>query len=226
MSVTLNPSTNPLTQCSIMSSDVLPQNISKSRSVEIRVSTFFIALEFDWYLGSSVADMSVKFQSDMIIITSDLAASRFSGKTSYCLMNRGRTRFNAARDTNSNNPGVVDLYSLKNQFCLSLDTGKLVFYHFLLTLPMSVSGFVRAKHFIAFLPTTSNEPGVLRSQDIVNIWQGNADIHWCFTVPDRSCGWEVNMWVNTCTISWDYYIRIVVSDIYVEAHLIWPQNKR
>ena len=37
---------------------------------------FPVALKFDWLLGSWAAEMPVKFQSDTIIITSNLAASR------------------------------------------------------------------------------------------------------------------------------------------------------
>ena len=48
--------------------DALPQDLMKSRSREFRVFT----LKFDRHIGSS----AVKFQSDTIIITSYLAASR------------------------------------------------------------------------------------------------------------------------------------------------------
>ena len=51
-----------------------------------------IAKEFDMYLGSSAAEIPVKFQSDTIIITSNLAASilhEIWHKASYRLMNRG-----------------------------------------------------------------------------------------------------------------------------------------
>ena len=49
----------------------------KSRSREIRVYTFPSALKFDKHLGSSAAEMFVKFpQSDVIIITTNLVASR------------------------------------------------------------------------------------------------------------------------------------------------------
>ena len=57
--------------------DVLPQDLMKSRSREIRVDTFPIALKFDRQLGSSAAEMPVKFQSDKIIMTSNPAVSRF-----------------------------------------------------------------------------------------------------------------------------------------------------
>ena len=56
--------------------DVLRQDLVKSRSREIRVSTSLIALKFVRHLGSSAAEMPVKFQSDTRIITSNLAASR------------------------------------------------------------------------------------------------------------------------------------------------------
>ena len=52
--------------------DFLPQDLVKSRSCKIRVQTFPIALKFD----SSTAEMPVQFQSNTIIITSDIAASR------------------------------------------------------------------------------------------------------------------------------------------------------
>ena len=38
--------------------------------------TFQIALKFDRHLGSNAAEKFVKFQSDVIIITSNLSASR------------------------------------------------------------------------------------------------------------------------------------------------------
>ena len=56
--------------------DVLPQDLLMSRSREIRVYAFPIALKFDWHLGSSAAEMPVKYQSDKIIIRPNLAASR------------------------------------------------------------------------------------------------------------------------------------------------------
>ena len=56
--------------------------------VVVRLYTFPIALKFDWHIGSSAADMPAKLQSDKIIITPNLAASRFGGKTSYLLVNR------------------------------------------------------------------------------------------------------------------------------------------
>ena len=56
--------------------DVLRQDLAKSRSRAIRVLTCPIALKFDRHLGSTAAEMSVKFQSDTIIITPHLAASR------------------------------------------------------------------------------------------------------------------------------------------------------
>ena len=56
--------------------DVLPQDLVKSRSYEIRVYTFSITLKFDSHLSSNAAKMPVKFQSDTIIITYNLMASR------------------------------------------------------------------------------------------------------------------------------------------------------
>ena len=62
--------------CDITDPDVLRQDLAKSRSREIRVQTGYIALKFDRHLGSTAAEMPVKFQSDTIIITPNLAASR------------------------------------------------------------------------------------------------------------------------------------------------------
>ena len=73
--------------------DVLPPDLIKSRSREIRVKTFSIALKIDRHLGSSASEMLVKFYNDTIIIKSNLAASRLREingvKTSSCLVNRG-----------------------------------------------------------------------------------------------------------------------------------------
>ena len=51
--------------------DVLPQDLVKSRSRGIRVCTFPNTLKFDRPIGSSAAEMTVKSQSDTIIITAD-----------------------------------------------------------------------------------------------------------------------------------------------------------
>ena len=59
-----------------MRTDVLPQDLGKSRSREIWVSIFPIALKFDSHLGSSAVEMPVKFQSDTIIIPCNPATSR------------------------------------------------------------------------------------------------------------------------------------------------------
>ena len=56
--------------------DVLPQDLVTSRSREIRVYTFTIAVKFERHLASGVAEVPVEFQSDTIIITPNLAASR------------------------------------------------------------------------------------------------------------------------------------------------------
>ena len=56
--------------------DVLPQDPVNSRSREIRVNTFLIALKFDVHLGSSAAEIPVKSKIDTIIMTTILAASR------------------------------------------------------------------------------------------------------------------------------------------------------
>ena len=52
---------------------ILPQDLVKSRS---RFLNFLIALKFDKHLGNSAAETPVEFQSDTIIITSNLVASR------------------------------------------------------------------------------------------------------------------------------------------------------
>ena len=56
---------------------VLPQDLVKSWSCEILVYSFPIALKFDRHLGNSTAEMPVKFQSDITIITLNLAALSF-----------------------------------------------------------------------------------------------------------------------------------------------------
>ena len=50
--------------------------VPKPRYSDLDFLTFLTALKFDRHLGSSVAEMPVKFQSDTIIITSNLAGSR------------------------------------------------------------------------------------------------------------------------------------------------------
>ena len=52
------------------------QDFVNSRSREIRVLTFPIALKFGRYLGSAAAEVPVQFQSDTTIAASNLAASR------------------------------------------------------------------------------------------------------------------------------------------------------
>ena len=47
-----------------------------SWSLEIRIQTFLIALKFDRQLSSSAGEMPVKFQSDTIIITSNLHGTK------------------------------------------------------------------------------------------------------------------------------------------------------
>ena len=56
--------------------DVLSQDLVKTQDREIHILTFWIALKFDRHLGSTTAEMPVKFESDLIIITPDLAPSR------------------------------------------------------------------------------------------------------------------------------------------------------
>ena len=58
--------------------DVLPQHLMKSRSREIRVQAFPIALKFDRHLGSRATEVPTKFQSNTIIVTTHLAASRLN----------------------------------------------------------------------------------------------------------------------------------------------------
>ena len=62
-----------------------------SRSLEAARFEFALPQSlWNWtVLGSSAAEMPAKFQSDTIIITSDLAASRLGGKASYRSVNRG-----------------------------------------------------------------------------------------------------------------------------------------
>ena len=57
--------------------DVLPQDLAKSRSRDIWAYPFQIALKFERYLGNSTAEMPVKFMSDIIIMTFNFAASIF-----------------------------------------------------------------------------------------------------------------------------------------------------
>ena len=69
--------------------DVLPQDIVKPRSPDIRVRTLQIALKFDRRIDNSAVEMPVNFHSDVIIITSNLATSpKYSSKASVRLMNR------------------------------------------------------------------------------------------------------------------------------------------
>ena len=59
--------------------DVLPQDLVKPRSCKILAETLPIALKFDKSLGSSTAEMPVKFQSDTIIETPNLSPSTLLG---------------------------------------------------------------------------------------------------------------------------------------------------
>ena len=56
--------------------DILSQDLTKSQTLEIRVQICIIALISVRHLNSSTTVMPVKFQSDSIIITSNLAASK------------------------------------------------------------------------------------------------------------------------------------------------------
>ena len=73
--------------------DVLPQELMKSRSRDIRVWTFLIAQKFDRHIGNRAAEIPVIYHSDTIIITCPISrlqySTRFGGNTSYRLVNRG-----------------------------------------------------------------------------------------------------------------------------------------
>ena len=56
--------------------NVLAKDLVKSRSRDIQICSFQIALKFDRPLGSGPAEMPVKFQSDSTAVTSNLAASK------------------------------------------------------------------------------------------------------------------------------------------------------
>ena len=56
--------------------DVLPQDLVKSRSREIECYNERVALKFDRLLGSTAAEVPVKFQSDWKCLTQNLVASR------------------------------------------------------------------------------------------------------------------------------------------------------
>ena len=58
----------------------------KSRSREIGSLNYRIALKFDWHIGSSAADVPIKFQSDRAILNIKLVAH---SKTSYRILKRG-----------------------------------------------------------------------------------------------------------------------------------------
>ena len=51
-------------------------NLVKSRSREIRLNNYQMALEFDRRVRSTTAEPPVKFQSNPLTLTIDLAASR------------------------------------------------------------------------------------------------------------------------------------------------------
>ena len=69
--------------------NVLPQDLAKSRSREIGCYHDRIFLKFDRHLGSTAAEVPVKIQSDWGSLNPDLAALRSCGKTSVRLVNRG-----------------------------------------------------------------------------------------------------------------------------------------
>ena len=69
--------------------DVFPSDLVKSRSHEIGTLNCRIALKFDWHVGSSAAEVPVKFHSDRTILNTNLAASRSYDKTSYRILKQG-----------------------------------------------------------------------------------------------------------------------------------------
>ena len=58
--------------------DVLPPNLMKSRSREIGRYNDRFALKLDGHLGSTAAEMPVKFQSDCKSLNPNLVASRLN----------------------------------------------------------------------------------------------------------------------------------------------------
>ena len=56
--------------------DILPLDLVKSRSREIGCYNGYIALKFDRHLGSTVAEVRVKFQSDWKSLNQNIAALR------------------------------------------------------------------------------------------------------------------------------------------------------
>ena len=66
--------------------DVLPQELAKSRSREIRASTLLITMKFNWHLCSTAAKIPVKSHSETIItspISRIWGIGRFGGKAPY-----------------------------------------------------------------------------------------------------------------------------------------------
>ena len=63
----------------------------------VRLDVQMIALQFDGHLGSSAAEVPVKFQNDWRSINPNLAASRSCRKTSYRLVNIGPGQMGCAR---------------------------------------------------------------------------------------------------------------------------------
>ena len=56
--------------------DVLPQDLVKSRSREIECCNDRIALKFERHLGSAAAEVPIKFQSDRKCLKPNLVALR------------------------------------------------------------------------------------------------------------------------------------------------------
>ena len=71
-SISIHTSELPFTK----RTDVLPHDLGKHWNCRIWILTFSITLKFDRHLGSTAAEMHVKFQSNMMIITSNLTALR------------------------------------------------------------------------------------------------------------------------------------------------------
>ena len=93
----------------------LPTHICVTRPQWVK--TFPIALKFDRHLDSSAAEMPAKFQSDMIIITSNFAASRYheilGGETSVRLVNKDsgpHCVWPGARGESRKDMGKIDQY--------------------------------------------------------------------------------------------------------------------
>ena len=72
------PPTTILTADHIRHGTVLPTNLVKSRSHEMWIWSYPGAMQFGKRLGSTAAETFVKFQSDIIILSHSLTASRIN----------------------------------------------------------------------------------------------------------------------------------------------------